>query len=94
MKTLTKDNLEENEKCLLKSNLSLIRNQRIPHFSTATTDSDYLSTIPTETTDFMNSYSVLGGKFFKGLIEELSFTFDFIPFTFLNNLNCNEEKYL
>ena len=64
LKTLTKDNLEAIEERFLQSQTSITRSPRMPrmpHFSTTTTDSDYLSTIPTETTDFMTSYKVLEG---------------------------------
>ena len=68
LKTLTKDNLEAIEERFLQSQTSITRSprmQRMPHFSTTTTDSDYLSTIPTETTDFMTSYKVLEGIHFS-----------------------------
>ena len=59
VKTLTRDNLEANDtRFPSEPNPSLQQ-----HFSTTTTDSDYLSTIPTETTDFMNNYKVLEGNF-------------------------------
>ena len=67
LKTLTKDNLEAIEERFLQSQTSITRSPRMPrmpHFSTTTTDSDYLSTIPTETTDFMTSYKVLEGDSF------------------------------
>ena len=67
LKTLTKDNLEAIEERFLQSQTSITRSPRMPrmpHLSTTTTDSDYLSTIPTETTDFMTSYKVLEGDNF------------------------------
>ena len=61
IKTLTRDNLQEIEE-RFQSQSSISRSPRMPHFSTTdTTDSDYLSTIPTETTDFMATYKVLEG---------------------------------
>ena len=66
MKTLTREHIEENEKQLGQSNGNMSdgeRNEaRLAHYSITTTDSDYLSTIPTETTDFINNYGILEGE--------------------------------
>ena len=81
LKTLTKDNLEAIEERFLQSQTSITRSPRMPHFSTTTTDSDYLSTIPTETTDFMTSYRVLEGRHFP-LTQYIK-----------QNKNLDEDKY-
>ena len=59
VKTLTRDNLEANDARFPRPTCPPALQQ---HLSTTTTDSDYLSTIPTETTDFMNNYKVLEGN--------------------------------
>ena len=55
---LTRENLEYND-----APIEGIRRKkdelRLHNFSTTTTDSDYLSSVPTETTDFMSNYKVL-----------------------------------
>ena len=64
IRSLTKDNLEAESEGRLEAKPPLSRAApRMSHFSTTTTDSDYLSTIPTETTDYMATYTALEGGY-------------------------------
>ena len=59
IKSLTRENLELKEEQLQGFQKTPKDCMKMPNFSTTTTDSDYLSTVQTETTTFMNNYKIL-----------------------------------